>query len=198
MDPVNTRDAHVDTFEERPRSTPGRTVVAGLGCGALGGAVVGALSLIGDEGFPLASALFHGGVFGCLVGVVVGGLTGAVAGALAAPLTRTRPRAARRAGRDLRSARRVGWVVHLAPAGVGEPGRDEHRGGGGRCRRRVGPGALVPRAQDPARRVLGPLRSGSVVVEAGTAVGVGQPPQQRLTGGKPLAGATHRSTGFEP
>ena len=109
MDPVNTRDAHVDTFEEWPRSTPGRTVVAGLGCGALGGAVVGALSLLGEEGFPLASALFHGGVFGCLVGVVVGGLTGAVAGALAAPLTRTRPRAAR-AALVLTCGALIGWA----------------------------------------------------------------------------------------
>ncbi|MBB2903480.1 hypothetical protein FHR75_004322 [Kineococcus radiotolerans] len=55
----------------------------------------------------------------------------------------------------------------------------------------------MPRAQDPARRVVDPLRAGSAVVEAGTAVGFGQLPQ-RLTGGKPLAGATHRSTGCEP
>ena len=85
----------IDTFEEWPRSTLGRAMVAGLGVGALGGAVVGTLSLLGDEGFSLAGALFYGGLFGGLFGVIAGGLTGAVAGALATALTRAGPRPAR-------------------------------------------------------------------------------------------------------
>ena len=85
----------IDTFEQWPRSTPGRAMVAGLGLGALGGAVVGALSLLGDEGFSLAAALFYGGLFGCFFGVIAGGLTGAVAGVSATALTRAGPWPAR-------------------------------------------------------------------------------------------------------
>lgn len=81
----------IDTFEEWPRSTLGRAMVAGLGLGA----VVGALALLGDEGFSLAGALVYVGLFDCLFGVIAGGLTGAIAGALATALTRAGIRPAR-------------------------------------------------------------------------------------------------------
>ena len=85
----------IDTFEQWPRCTPARAVVAGAGFGVLGGAVVDSLSLLGDEGFSLAGALFYGGLFGGPFGVIAGGLTGAVASALATALTRAGPLPAR-------------------------------------------------------------------------------------------------------
>jgi H+/Cl- antiporter ClcA len=77
-----------DSYQAWPRSTPGRATVAGLGAGALGGAAVGFLSLLGDKGFHLPGALLTGGLFGCLVGAVAGGLAGAVAGGVAGLLAR--------------------------------------------------------------------------------------------------------------
>lgn len=84
-----------DSYQEWPRTTLGRAMVAGLGAGALGGAVMGFLSLLGDEGFYLTGALLIGGLFGCLFGVIAGGLTGAVAGGVASLLARAGPLPAR-------------------------------------------------------------------------------------------------------
>lgn len=84
-----------DSDREWPRSTLGRAVVAGLGAGALGGAIMGFLSLLGDEGFYLAGAVLIGGLFGCFFGVIAGGLTGVVAGGVASLLARAGPLPAR-------------------------------------------------------------------------------------------------------
>lgn len=79
----------LDSYQEWPRSTPGRAMVVGLGAGALGGAVVGFSSLFGGEGFSLSGAVVLGGSFGGLVGLVAGGLAGVVAGGVAGLLART-------------------------------------------------------------------------------------------------------------
>jgi len=77
-----------DSYQEWPRSTPGRAMAAGLGAGALGGAVVGFLSLLGDEGFYVVGALLVGVLFGCPLGAIAGGLTGVLAGGAAGLLVR--------------------------------------------------------------------------------------------------------------
>ena len=112
----------VDSFEEWPRTTPGRSTAVGLSAGALGGAVVGALYLLGDEGFFLAGALFYGSVVGCFIGVIAGGLAGAVAGGLASLLTRAGRRPAR-VGLALFAAGFMGltaWLVSPPASGADE------------------------------------------------------------------------------
>jgi hypothetical protein len=73
-------------------SSTGRTAAAGTGLGAAGGAITGALSLLGDDALSTGSALafgvFYGVPFGALLGTASGLVSGAVGGCLAMHVVR--------------------------------------------------------------------------------------------------------------
>ena len=69
-----------------------RTALAGAVLGSTGGAITGALSLLGDEvwtlGESLAIGLVYGAPFGALLGAAFGVVSGAVGGCLAMHVVR--------------------------------------------------------------------------------------------------------------
>ncbi|GAA0314807.1 hypothetical protein [Kineococcus aurantiacus] len=65
-----------------------RTATVGALVGAVGGAIVGASSLLGDEGFSTGASLIFGGGFGAVLGALFGVGTGAVGGCLAVHVVR--------------------------------------------------------------------------------------------------------------
>lgn len=73
-------------------SSTGRTVAAGVCLGAAGGAIMGALSLLGDDilstGSALALGVTYGVPFGALLGAAFGLVSGAVGGCLAMHVVR--------------------------------------------------------------------------------------------------------------
>ncbi|NAZ74327.1 hypothetical protein GTQ99_02660 [Kineococcus sp. T13] len=85
------------TKDENRRRWAGtaRTATAGALVGAIGGAVAGTTSLLGDGGFSTGAAVVFGGGFGAVFGALFGVATGAVGGCLAVHVVRRRIRLAR-------------------------------------------------------------------------------------------------------
>ena len=78
------------TEDEHRRRWAGtsRTAAVGTVLGAVGGAVVGTSTLLGDAAFSTGAAAVFGGGFGAVLGAVFGVGSGAVGGCLAVHLAR--------------------------------------------------------------------------------------------------------------